>query len=690
MNQVKFSIAALLLWSYAAPTVRAELPQNYLRMVINSDRDEIQPDQFLTLREAIEVINGQRTIEQLSPAERQQIAKNAVKHQLEFQLPTGNQRIVLNSELPPITVANVAIDGGTSVSASIIQNRKFPNPKVEITPAAGVRIGRGLSLMADNISVRGLSLYGFRVGDNAVTQNIPAADIFIAASNYPQLDGRPAPQNILIENNFLGIRADRSIPDTTSDFGVYVFNSQGTTVRGNAIAHHSASGIISQVSANNLLVENNAIFGNGTQGMPDAIRLEGKLVNNQIRSNLICGNDGSGIFIFKPDSGSVQITDNSLQSNGRRLRRAAIHLMGNHHEVSGNDISFQTGSGISVSAFAQPQLGELPSGYNQISNNRFSQLEGLSIDLVTFRNDGVEDFQDGDGINSQRNSGNRRLDTGNGAINAPRFLAPEFYLLNNQVNLDGQAEPGAAIEIYQVLGDSHGLQNGPLSKLLTRVNADNRGRFSATLPGVTAGTRLSAIASLPNYGTSEPAANVVVNLPGKIASQAMASSIPGDCSLQAAQTPPADPTPTPVPTPSDPPTPPAVTKIEIPSKVHFALDKSYISPASAKLLDEIVAVLKAHPYISIDLAGHTDPRAPQAYNQALGLRRATAVRNYLLKKGIAPQRMTIRSLSFRQRASNDRGVNPYALDRRVEFEYRDIRGGEVDVVDRFDDLQPER
>ncbi len=85
------------------------------------------------------------------------------------------------------------------------------------------------------------------------------------------------------------------------------------------------------------------------------------------------------------------------------------------------------------------------------------------------------------------------------------------------------------------------------------------------------------------------------------------------------------------------------------------MDKSYISPASAKLLDEIVAVLKAHPYISVDLAGHTDPRAPQAYNQALGLRRATSVRNYLLRKGIAPQRMTIRSMSFRNGLAMSKG-----------------------------------
>jgi hypothetical protein len=47
-------------------------------------------------------------------------------------------------------------------------------------------------------------------------------------------------------------------------------------------------------------------------------------------------------------------------------------------------------------------------------------------------------------------------------------------------------------------------------------------------------------------------------------------------------------------------------------------------------------------------------------------------------------------MSFNKRYSTESGVKPYALDRRVEFDYRDMRGGEIEAVDRFDDLQPER
>lgn len=672
-------LSSLCLGWYSQPSL-AQSP-SYLQLTVTSDRDEIQPDPALTLREAISIVNGTLPLDRLSPEERQLVTPNVDRHLIQFKLTLAKSRISLTAELPAIVTPKVTIDGGAVQSNVSIQNLRFARPVVEIVPAPTAQINRGLSLMADDLTVKGLSIYGFQVGNAPATQNIPGADIFIGTSNYPQLDGRPAPQRILIENNWLGIQADRSIPTTTSDFGVYVFNSEGTTIRHNAIAHHSASGIISQVSANNLLVTNNAIFANGQAGMPDAIRLEGHLANNQIKANLICGNDGSGIFVFKPESGSVKITNNRIQSNGRRLRRAAIHLMGEDHQVTGNAIEFQNGAGVSVTAF--PHNNTTSSLRNLITRNRFQQIEGLSIDLIADRNQGVEDFQTGDGINPPRNSDNRRIDTANGAINAPRFLSREFYLINDRVNLDGIADPGTEVEIYQVNPD--GNNNGPLSRPLTKVTANDRGLFQATLPNLAPGTSLSAISSGSLYGTSEPAENVTVAVPGTTTLPKISRIVPGNCAL-------GEPKIVASPTVIEPATPvvPAKVTITIPRTVHFALDKSALSPASTRVLDQIIQVLIANPTISIDLAGHTDPRAPQAYNQALGMRRAIAVRNYLLKRGVEPQRMTIRSEGFSKRRSNEIGKQPYALDRRVEFEYRDLRGSELEVIDKLDDLQLEK
>jgi outer membrane protein OmpA-like peptidoglycan-associated protein len=667
-----------------------------LTLTVNSDRDEVKPDDVLTLREAIEVINGKIKLDRLTAAERQQYVPEVMNgSKIVFKLPVGSHQIQLQSVLPAIIQQGVVIEGKTTSKATL-DGLTFEVPEIEITPAPGVQIDRGLTLMADNITVKGLSLYGFQVGFNQSSQNLPGADIFIGSKSYPESNERLAPKNIVIENNFLGVDKNRQAPETTSDFGVYVFDSTGTTIRNNAIGFHSASGIISQISANNLLVENNAVFANGTQGMPDAIRLEGKLLNNRIRGNAICGNDGSAVFLFKPDSGAVAITNNRISSNGRRLRRAAIHLMGNDNVVDNNSIEFQAGSGVSVSAFAQHHRGDLPSGRNVINNNRFSNLEGLSIDLITYRNEAVEDFQNGDGINAPRNSENRRLDTGNGAINAPEFRANEFYLIGGQVNIDGTSEPNTKIEIYQV-SSTKNIDNGPLSQSIKTVTTDAQGKFQATLTGLEPGVVLSAVTTDAKYGTSEPARNAIITVPGHTALAQSVNKIPTDCSLQDVPVvvqPPVAPSidsPEVAVTPPilvEPPLP-SIIKISIPQRVHFALDKSHLSPATTKLLDEIVRVLRANPSISFDLAGHTDPRAPQAYNQALGLRRATAVRNYLIRQGISTNRMTIRSKSFNNRVTNDRGVNPYALDRRVEFEYRDVRGMELQVIDRLDDLQPE-
>jgi outer membrane protein OmpA-like peptidoglycan-associated protein len=697
MKLLNYFLLLSILGGSALPASALEY-RSFIKITVNSNRDEIKADNDLTLREAIAIINGDLKQEQLSPAEQKQIqdiTPNSRNH-IEFQLSSGNQKIELKSALPNLVKDSVQIAGKTTRKATL-DGLTFETPEVEITPAPGVMIDRGLTLMADNITVKGLSLYGFQVGLNQSSQNLPGADIFIGTTTYPEIDERLSPKNIVIENNFLGINKNRQIPDNTSDFGVYVFDSKDTTIRNNAIGFHTASGIISQISANNLLVENNAIFANGTQGMPDAIRLEGKLANNRIKGNAICGNDGSAVFMFKPDSGAVAITNNRISSNGRRLRRAAIHLMGNDNVVDNNSIEFQAGSGVSVSAFAQHHRGDLPSGRNVINNNRFSNLEGLSVDLITYRNEAVEDFQNGDGINAPRNSENRRIDTGNGAINAPQFLSNEFYILGGRVNLDGTAEPNTKVEIYRV-NSTKDTEYGPLSQSLKTVTTDAKGKFQATLTGLEPGMVLSAVTTDAKYGTSEPARNAIVTVPGQTALARLINKIPTDCSLQdvpVAVNPPVTPPVVPQKPPVVPPTPverpiPSIVKISIPQKVHFALDKSHLSPATTKLLDEIVRVLKANPSISIDLAGHTDPRAPQAYNQALGMRRATSVRNYLLRKGISTNRMTIRSMSFNNRATTDQGVNPYALDRRVEFEYRDVRGVELEVIDRFDDLQPER
>ncbi|MBE9147432.1 OmpA family protein [Coleofasciculus sp. LEGE 07092] len=696
----------------AQSNASATTQPNNVVVVVNSNQDgEIQPDQGLTLREAIAIVNGELGVEQLSAAEKAQITPGNTTSRIEFNLPPDQTTIRLEEILPPLARPGLVVDGTTQPGYDATQSPTaeiaIPTPVVAIAPAPDRQILRGLTIVADNASVRGLSIYGFKTLRDA-TLSTPPADIFIAHAspppdiseqyppnrNFPFYESNVPPKNVTIEFNWLGITPDEEMPDSLSAFGVSVFNSVGTTIRRNRIANHEGSGIITSVRANTLLVTENIIVGNGIAGMPDAIRLEGIINASQITGNLICGNDGSGVYLFKPE-GDVQIRDNQIVYNGRRLRRAAVYLMGDNHQVTGNQIGYQTGPGTVVAAYPN-SLG------NIIVSNSFGELDGLSIDLNTQQHVEPFHFQRGDGVNPPRKSryqrsterlrpelveGSRRSrqTTGNAGINAPEFASREFVALGSQVEVFGQADPDSTVELYRVI-ENTAIPYGPLNVPLDTVATNEDGRFSAVFDTLQPGDRVSAIATHPQYGTSEPALNAMITsldgspLPAEnpVTPVTPTPVIP-QCTSQAE--PPAPPEP--------PPPPPEPLTLRVPRNVHFALDRSDISPASAEVLDQIAAVLQQYPFLTIELQGHTDPRASAAYNQALAERRALSVRNYLLRQGIAPERMMIRSFGESQRRTMGDDPVDYARDRRVEIIFQDLRGLEIIFETQETDLQIE-
>ncbi len=680
----------------AVSTGATAQPTNGVVVVVNSNQDGvIQPDDALTLREAIAIVNGQLSAEQLSDAEKALVKPLEVNtaSRIEFNLPPEQTTIRLNEMLPSLASPGLVVDGttqaGYDATRSATAEIAIPIPVVVITPAPDQEILRGLTIVADRITVRGLSLYGFGDPVQGPTLSTPPADIFIAhrlpppdtSQQQPPNDDFPfserdvPPKEVVIEQNWLGIPPDERMPETTSAFGVSVFNSLGTTIRRNRIANHQGSAIITSVQARNLLIAENIIVGNGIAGMPDAIRLEGVINDSQITGNLICGNDGSGVYLFKPE-GAVQIRDNQISFNGRRLRRAAVYLMGDSNQVIDNQIRYQSGPGVVVTSYPK-------SSGNIIEGNRFERLEGLSIDLNTQQNVDPIHFQRGDGPNPQRNSPNRRQETGNAAINAPQFLSSEFFVLGSEVKLFGKADPGSTVEIYRVR-ENTAIAYGPLSEPLTSVTTDEQGQFSITLNNLQPGEKVSAIATHPEYGTSEPALNALVQAPDGTVTQT--TNTPQPVTPQCTTPPPV---PAPPASPPEPAPPPEQLRLRVPRNIHFALDQSNISPESAAVLDQIVAVLKSYPFLTVEIEGHTDPRASDAYNQALGGRRALAARNYLLRQGIAPERMTIRSFGETQRRTAGTERLAYARDRRVEFIFTDTRGLEIIFENQETDLQLE-
>jgi outer membrane protein OmpA-like peptidoglycan-associated protein len=681
---------------FSEQAVIAQTSFKSYRVLVNSDRDTIIADQELTLREAISLVNNTLPFSDLSAAEQKQVQvvnePNASRIEFDLSAPV---KIELQETLPPLLSSGLVIDG---TSHPNYDPKKFttveipiPIPVVTLTAAQGKNIFRGLTVSGDRIIVKGLSIYGFSQ-PNQPTDTTPGGDIVIG-SRLPVREDLSAllpdhpPQDVEVVDNWLGLPPDESVTEIPSSFGVWLFDGVNTKIQRNRIYHHGGSGILTSVTAEKSKILENIIVGNGLQGMPHAIYLEGQIQDSLIADNLLCGNDGSGVYLFKPE-GAIAINDNTIKFNGRRVPSAAVYLIGNDHQVTNNQISWQTGTGVTITAYPQ-------SDRNLITNNTFNDLEGLSIDLNTRDRDGRVFYQLGDGVNPPRNSRNRTRDTANKSINAPEFLSEDFYLIDGKVNIDGVAEPGSTVTLYQVkLGIPRDIKEqsplasqsnnyGPLSEPLTEVVADQDGKFSFTLDNLTSGTLISAIATKPDYGTSEPAFNATIHSLNQAKSTTERSLTLPNCTTKPVVE-------IPKPTTITKLAPPEPIRLNVPRNIHFALDKSNISPASAKVLDQIATVLTQHPYITIELQGHTDSRASNQYNLGLSDRRANATRNYLLQRGVDPARMTILPLGESQLKKPGNSILEHAYNRRVEIIFRDLRGVDIIFEDQDNDLQLEK
>ncbi|WP_433832129.1 OmpA family protein [Flavobacterium anhuiense] len=74
--------------------------------------------------------------------------------------------------------------------------------------------------------------------------------------------------------------------------------------------------------------------------------------------------------------------------------------------------------------------------------------------------------------------------------------------------------------------------------------------------------------------------------------------------------------------------------------IYFDLDKSNIRTEAALDLEKILAVMNDYPNMKLDIRSHTDSRASNQYNEALSDRRAKSTIQWLVKNGIAPNRLT--------------------------------------------------
>ena len=110
-------------------------------------------------------------------------------------------------------------------------------------------------------------------------------------------------------------------------------------------------------------------------------------------------------------------------------------------------------------------------------------------------------------------------------------------------------------------------------------------------------------------------------------------------------------------------------QIHLRGSVVFDLGQATIHKQSFPLLDEVASLLKSRPDIELlEVDGHTDNRGGREYNQDLSERRARAVVEYLVKRGVQQPRLRSHGFAFdRPIASNDDALGR-AKNRRVEFQ----------------------
>lgn len=78
---------------------------------------------------------------------------------------------------------------------------------------------------------------------------------------------------------------------------------------------------------------------------------------------------------------------------------------------------------------------------------------------------------------------------------------------------------------------------------------------------------------------------------------------------------------------------------EVPDTVNFDFNQANITPEAAAILDKQANFIRQFPEVRFTVFGHTDLVGGNAYNQRLGLRRANAVVNYLVSKGVSRSRL---------------------------------------------------
>jgi peptidoglycan-associated lipoprotein len=105
-------------------------------------------------------------------------------------------------------------------------------------------------------------------------------------------------------------------------------------------------------------------------------------------------------------------------------------------------------------------------------------------------------------------------------------------------------------------------------------------------------------------------------------------------------------------------------QVNVGDRVFFAYDQFDLSAEARRTLDRQAAWLKQYANYRITVEGHADERGTREYNQALGDRRANAVKNYMVANGVPAARLSTVSFGKERPAVVGSNETAYAQNRR--------------------------
>ena len=112
--------------------------------------------------------------------------------------------------------------------------------------------------------------------------------------------------------------------------------------------------------------------------------------------------------------------------------------------------------------------------------------------------------------------------------------------------------------------------------------------------------------------------------------------------------------------------------------IYYELESARLRPESQRALDRLAEELRRRPDAGVEISGHACELGTTEYNLALGQQRATAARDYLVRLGVPPGRISTVSYGEERPAETGSGETVWSRNRRSEFSFTVSHSGHAE------------